>query len=326
MVTSFTPRYVSGNGPTPHVIQQELFVHILITKKMQLQKANRKRSKIRLLLQSPSGGGKTMSALLIAKGIAEGAWSKVAVIDTENHSADLYSDVGGYQVLHLPSPFSPERYIQAIQTCESAGIEVIILDSITHEWEFLLDYHSSLPGNSFTAWSKVTPRHTAFIERILQSPCHIIATVRSKTEYALSEKNGKQVPEKMGMKSIQRDGIDYEFTVVMELDLKHNATASKDRTRLFMDKPPFRPGEETGKQILQWCLNGSPEDSPADDDSINQQISQCTSLSELTAIYNLCTVEQKESLIPAFQQQKKFIVQSSLLTNQLINSSCAILN
>ena len=92
-----------------------------------------------------------MSALLIAKGIAEGAWQKVAIIDTENHSADLYSDIGGYQVLHLASPFTPERYIQTINTCESAGMEVIILDSITHEWEYLLDYHASLPGNSFTA-------------------------------------------------------------------------------------------------------------------------------------------------------------------------------
>ncbi|WP_282597090.1 AAA family ATPase [Rufibacter aurantiacus] len=288
---------------------------------MELRRANRQRSKIRLLLQSPSGGGKTMSALLIARGITEGDWSKVAVIDTENHSADLYSDLGEYQVLHLAPPFTPERYIQAIQTCENSGIEVIIIDSITHEWEHLLDFHGSLPGNSFTAWSKVTPRHTAFIQQMLQSPCHIIATVRSKTEYAMSEKNGKQVPEKMGMKSVQRDGIDYEFTVVLELDLKHNATASKDRTRLFMDKPPFRPSEETGKQILSWCMSGSAEVLSLDDEQIHQQVSQCASLSELTALYHRCSDTQKETLVALFQQQKQFILQSSLLTNQLLNQT-----
>jgi hypothetical protein len=288
---------------------------------MELRKANRRRSKIRLLLQSPSGGGKTMSALLIAKGITEGDWSRVAVIDTENHSADLYSDLGEYQVLSLSQPFTPESYMQAIQTCEQAGMDVIIIDSITHEWEYLLDYHASLPGNSFNSWSKVTPRHTAFIQQMLQSPCHIIATVRSKTEYALSEKNGKQVPEKMGMKSVQRDGIDYEFTVVLELDLKHNATASKDRTRLFMDKPPFRPGEETGRQILQWCTSGTPDQIPVDDDTIREQISLCTGLGELTSLFHRCSVEQKELLLPAFQMQKQFIQQSIHSTNQLLNQT-----
>lgn len=261
-----------------------------------------------------------MSALLIANGIA-GSWSKVAIVDTENRSADLYSDLGAYNVLHLSPPCTPERFIQAIETCESAGMEVIILDSITHEWEYLLDYHASLPGNSFTAWSKVTPRHSAFIERILQSTCHIIATVRSKTEYALSEKNGKQVPEKLGMKSIQRDGIDYEFTVVLELDLKHNASASKDRTRLFMDKPPFRLNEDTGKQILAWCTSGHSETAPLDDEAIQQQVSQCASLPELTAIYYRCNEEQKEALMPVFQQQKQYIMQSTALTNQLLNQT-----
>ncbi|WP_316931922.1 AAA family ATPase [Rufibacter radiotolerans] len=288
---------------------------------MELRKANRQRSKIRLLLQSPSGGGKTMSALLIAKGITEGDWSKVAVIDTENHSADLYSDLGEYNVLNLAAPFTPESYIQAMQACEKEGIEVIILDSITHEWEYLLDFHASLPGNSFTAWSKVTPRHTAFIQHMLQSPCHIIATVRSKTEYAMAEKNGKQVPEKMGMKSVQRDGIDYEFTVVLELDLRHNAVASKDRTRLFMDKPPFRPSEDTGRQILSWCLDGSAEPTPLNDDQVRQEVSQCTNLNELSALFHRCSQPQKDSLVPLFKEQKQFIMKSSQLTDQLLNQT-----
>lgn len=130
---------------------------------MKLQKATRKRAKIKMSLQGPSGTGKTFSSLQIAYGLC-GDWSKIAVVDTENGSANLYSHLGQYNILVLSDTFSPECYNQAINTCEKAGIEVIILDSITHEWEHLLDYHASLPGNSFTNWSKVTPRHNAFVK------------------------------------------------------------------------------------------------------------------------------------------------------------------
>src|SRR5690242_7927040 len=101
---------------------------------MQLQQASRKNAKIKMALQGPSGSGKTYGALLIAFGLYND-WKKIAVIDTENHSSELYAHLGSYQVLHLSSPFSPERYIQAIRTCEKVGMEVIIIDSISHEWE-----------------------------------------------------------------------------------------------------------------------------------------------------------------------------------------------
>ena len=203
-----------------------------------MRKALRKQAKIKLALQGSSGSGKTYSALLLASGMT--TWAKIALIDTENHSADLYAHLGEFNVLQLSKPFSPERYITAIETCEQAGMEVIIIDSITHEWEGsggILDIHGNLPGNSFANWAKMTPRHNAFVQKILESPCHIICTIRTKTDYVLSEKNGKMVPEKVGMKGITRDGMDYEFTIVFDLDLKHNATTSKDRTGLFMHKP-----------------------------------------------------------------------------------------
>ncbi len=183
-------------------------------------------------------------------------WTKIAVIDTENHSADLYAHLGNYQVLALEQPHTPERFIQAIDICEKAGMEVIILDSISHEWDQVLDIHSNMMGNSFTNWSKVTPRHNAFIQRILQSSCHIIATIRSKQDYVLSEKNGKMVPEKVGLKGSVRESTDYELTLVFELDLKHQATATKDRTGLFMDKPQFVISPETGQRIANWCNTG----------------------------------------------------------------------
>lgn len=131
---------------------------------MELRKAERKQAKIKLGLQGPSGSGKTYSALLLAYGLVQD-WAKVAVIDTENHSADLYAHLGDYRVLPLNRPYTPERYIQAIQACEDASMEVIIIDSITHEWDGaggILETHGNMTGNSFTNWNKVTPRHNAF--------------------------------------------------------------------------------------------------------------------------------------------------------------------
>ena len=114
---------------------------------MQLQKASRKKVKIKMGLQGPSGSGKTYSSLLIANGLCND-WSKIAVIDSENHSSELYSNLGAYNVLQITPPFTPEKYIEAIQVCEKAEMEVIIIDSITHEWEYIIEFHASLGGNS----------------------------------------------------------------------------------------------------------------------------------------------------------------------------------
>jgi hypothetical protein len=199
-----------------------------------------------------------MSALLIAYGLTSN-WGKIAVIDTENGSSDLYANLGSYNVLSLPEPFTPEKYIEAISVCEKEGMEVIIIDSISHCWDYLLDYHANLQGNSFQNWSKVTPRQNAFVQKILSSPCHIIATMRTKQDYVLNEKNGKFIPEKVGLKAVQRDNMDYEFTAVLDLNIKHQAVASKDRTNLFMGKPEFVITTETGREILKWCNSTSPK-------------------------------------------------------------------
>lgn len=276
---------------------------------MNLRKSERKQAKIKIGLQGPSGSGKTMSALLLAKGLV-GDYSKVAIIDTENGSADLYSHLGDYSVLPLKPPYTPENYIQAIEVCEKAGMEVIILDSISHGWEYLLDYHSSLPGNSFTNWSKITPRQTAFLNRMLQSPAHIIANMRVKQDYVLNEKNGKHVPEKVGLKAVQRDGVDYEFTIVFDLDQKHFAKASKDRTGQFSDQPEFKIDSSTGEKIVEWCNTGcSIED-------VKIKINKAQSLSELKNLFNNYKswyehlekdfTKRKSELEPKFENQQKF--------------------
>jgi hypothetical protein len=219
-----------------------------------LRKATRTKAKIRLGLSAVSGGGKTYSALQIAYGLA-GDWNKVAVIDTENGSADLYAHLGDYSVLSLKDT-SPESYIKAISECEMAGMDVIIVDSITHEWEFCLQEQDRL-GGTYQAWGKITPRHNAFIKSMLNSPSHIITTVRRKQDYEMTKDgNGKMKVEKAGLKEVTRDGWEYELTVNLEMDMQHNATASKDRTGLFMGNPSFIPSIATGEAIKDWCDSG----------------------------------------------------------------------
>lgn len=227
---------------------------------MQFTKATRKKAKLRLALTSPSGGGKTHGALMIAKGLG----GRIALIDTERGSASLYEHLCDFDVLELEPPFSPERYIEAIKAAEKAGYDVCIVDSTTHEWSGTggcLEINEQVAaakfrGNTWSAWNETTPRHRAFIDAMVQSKMHIIATGRSKTETAQQQgDNGKKTVVKLGLKTEQRDGFEYEFTAV--LDIVHDghwATASKDRTGLF--SAPHVISEDTGKRLLNWLESG----------------------------------------------------------------------
>lgn len=295
---------------------------------MQLQKAERKRAKIKMALQGPSGSGKTYSSLLLAYGLCKN-FEKVAIIDSENGSANLYAHLGKYNVLNIRPPFSPEKYIEAISTCERAGMEVIIIDSISAEWEGsggILDIHSHMTGNSFTAWGKLTPRHNEFVQSILQSPLHVIGTIRSKQDYILSERNGKIVPEKVGLKGITRDGIDYDCTLVFDLDIKHNATTSKDRTGLFMDKPEFKISSDTGKRILDWC-NQPPEVESIPDKEILLLINSCKNVDELVLLYKQYPDLQQTMLNHFSKKRQSLTVANDLkptINSKILNTNGAI--
>ena len=275
---------------------------------MELRKSERKKAKIKMALQAPSGGGKTIGALLIAQGLTNGNFSKIAIIDSENGSADLYAHLGQYNVLSLKPPYTPESYIKAIEVCERAGMEVIIVDSISQSWEELLNYHSSLAGNSFTNWAKVTPRQNAFIDKILQADAHIIATMRTKQDYVLNQKDGKFIPEKVGLKAIQRNDLDYEFTLVFDIDIKHFAVSSKDRTGLFMGKPEFTINSDTGKKILDWCNNGT------NLQDAREKIKATKTVEELKVLYNQYS-NWRELLEYDFKLQKDTINAKELLLN-----------
>ena len=190
-----------------------------------------------------------------------GDWEKICVIDSEVGSSNNYAHLGEFNVLELSAPFSPDRYIEAIKAAESAGMEAIIIDSVSHEWDGkggCLEINDHLAntkykGNTWAAWSETTPRHQKFIEAIVGSKAHIIATSRSKTETTLVD--GK--PKKVGTKDIQRDGFEYEMTLMFNIDRdSHFAMAVKDRTSLFIDRDPFKLSIQTGEEFRKWLETG----------------------------------------------------------------------
>jgi len=225
----------------------------------QFHKAERKRGKLRLAIAGPAGSGKTYSSLLIAFGIG----GRIALIDTERGSGELYDHLGAYDACTLEAPFEPKKYVTAIKAAEVAGYDTIIIDSLTHAWAGtggLLDRHGMIAdksGNSWSAWRMVTPQHNELVDALLQSSCHIIATMRSKMEYTQVEEGGKKSVKKLGMSPIQRDGMEYEFTVFMDIDQNHIASSTKDRTTLF-DGQYFKPSKQTGKVLTEW-LEQTPE-------------------------------------------------------------------
>jgi hypothetical protein len=233
---------------------------------VQIRKARRSATKLRLLLTGPSGAGKTWGALQIAKGMG----GKTVVIDTEEGSSDLYDHLHDFDVIDLRPPFSPERYIEAIKAAEEAGYEVIVIDSVTHCWsgpggclEILEDVaKAQFRGNTWSAFSVITPRWRAFVDAILRSPAHVICCGRSKTETAQVDDHGKKKVAKLGMKLEARDGLEFEFTCVLDLIHDgHYATVSKDRTGLFAGDPkPISPA--TGERLAAWLAGGTPTVTP----------------------------------------------------------------
>jgi hypothetical protein len=266
---------------------------------MEIRKAERKKAKLRLGIAAPSGAGKTYSALKLAFGIG----GKVGLIDTEHGSGDLYAHLGDYDIINIEAPYTVAKYRDAIRAFEAAKYNVIIVDSLSHAWAGeggLLDKQGRMADrgtNSFAAWRTITPEHNELVDTMLRSPAHIIATMRAKLEYILEiNDKGKQTPKKVGMAPVQREGMEYEFTVMLDVDMHHIASASKDRTSLF-DGQFFKITEDTGKTLLAWLESGvEPAAKPmlADAESelggrleaMKQDIEGCSTLLELAARFS----------------------------------------
>lgn len=249
---------------------------------IQMKKVTRTVTKLKIAMVGASGSGKTMSSLLMGYGFVkklhpdytdDQIWDKICVIDTENGSGTLYKGrtvsgitIGVYNYIGLEAPFSPVRYKEAITVAENGGIEFLIIDSLSHAWSGTggsLDKQGKIAektGNSWTAWRDVTPEHNSLVDRILESRMHICVTMRSKTEY-VQEKNdrGKTVVRKIGTSPVMRDGVEYEFTCVFDINDSHVASCSKDRTSLF-DGQYFTIAPNDGTKLANWIMedDGAP--------------------------------------------------------------------
>lgn len=277
------------------------------------KKAERKAAYLRAALCGTSGSGKTYGALLLARGLV-GDEGKIALIDTERSSACLYSDVTNFDVAELNPPYTPKRYIELIKEA-SKSYQALIIDSLTHGWAGqggVLDMHDNATRaqrtqNSYAAWRDVTPEHSALVDTILSAPCHVLCTMRSKTAYEIQEVNGRKSPVKVGLAPVQRDGMEYEFTVVWDVMVNSNiATASKDRTRLWAGRNEVITLAH-GQELRQWLDAGE----RLEESAIAEALTSVSSQEEVTAFWKKLGLSpchpQYKAVVALFQEAKQRI-------------------
>ena len=233
---------------------------------MAFVKAVREKVYLKALLTGASGSGKSQSALELAMGIAKKCGSGIAYIGTEGDRDKLYAQYKSkhgdysfeYDLLQLDDPFTTDKYIAAIDEALDAGYKVIIIDGLSAEWKWLNDTHDKMPGNSFTNWGKLKPKHRQLIDKILVSPAHILCCARGKDEWLMEEKNGKQVPKKVGLGSQTDKDISYEMMLSLQLDQDtHIAHADKDNTGLWDENRYSVICAKDGEALYDWCENGT---------------------------------------------------------------------
>jgi len=223
--------------------------------------AKKVKSYARLAIMGPAGSGKTYTALAIMSHMAE----KIAVIDTEHGSSAKYANIFNFDMAELKE-FDPRNYIDAIKAAQEAGYDGLIIDSLSHAWmgkggalEMVENIGQQMKGGSFAAWSKVTPIQNELMDTILAAPMHVVATLRSKMEYTMDDSNGRKEVVKLGMKPVQRDGVEYEFDVVLDMDFTNTATVTKSRCPALTGRKFVRPGEEIAVVLKEWLDGEDPE-------------------------------------------------------------------
>lgn len=231
--------------------------------RLQIQPAVKSASRLRLALFGPSGSGKTMTALRLAAGLG----TRTGVIDTERGSAAKYSDRWPFDVIDLPTA-AVSDYLEAINAFAAAGHDVLIIDSLSHAWEWLLDFvertgQTKYKGNKWSAWSDATPLQNQLVNAILTYPGHTIVTMRSKTEWIIEDTGkGKSAPKRVGMAPKQRDGLEYEFDLLMELTTDNVARVIKDRLGRYQGQMYDKPDEALGAELRDWLAEGAPPATP----------------------------------------------------------------
>lgn len=232
------------------------------------KRATKAAAKLRLGLVGPAGSGKTMTALRIAAGIG----GRVAVIDTERGSASLYSGERGleFDVMELES-YEAERFLEAINAAVAGGYSVLVIDSLSHAWAGkggILEFvdkagKRNQGGGNFGAWRDATPRHNQLVDAILGAPLHVICTLRSKVEYVVENVGGRNQVRKVGLQPVQRDGLEYEFTVVGDVSQDHDLVITKTRAAFLKDAVIREAGEDLGRQLAAWLAGGASAPGPA---------------------------------------------------------------
>lgn len=242
---------------------------------LRLVVAKRSNAYLKMGIAGPSGSGKTFGSLLFAFGMMkekyptlpdDELWQKIVIIDTENGSGQLYVGsqvdglkIGSYNAITVNAPFAVSKYIRAIDLAVESGMEVAIIDSLTHAWSAeggLLEVQANIAkrtGNSWTAWRDITPLHNKLVNIMLQSSIHIIATVRSKQEYMSEERDGRKSIVKKGMEPEQRKGMEYEFTTFLDVEADHTAFSTKDRTSIY-DQRAFIINPDEGRKAMRWLM------------------------------------------------------------------------
>ena len=232
------------------------------------KRATKSTAKLRLGLVGPSGSGKTMTALRIAAGLG----GRVAVVDTERGSASLYAGERGlaFDVIELDT-YGVERFIEAIRAAVDGGYATLVIDSLSHAWagkggilEFVdTQGKRNQGGGNFSAWRDATPRHNSLVDAILGAPLHIICTLRSKVEYVVEKVDGRNTVRKIGLQPVQRDGLEYEFTVVGDVTQDHDLVVTKTRAAFLKDAVIREAGEDLGRQLAEWLNSGEQRIEPA---------------------------------------------------------------
>ena len=229
---------------------------------MALKKATKEQAKLRLAIYGLSGGGKTYSSLAIAQGLVKVFGGKIALLDTEFRSASKYANIFPFETDDFGEP-SIENYIKFIEMCaQDPDVTVLIIDSLTHAWQYILETVDKLKettcrGDSRKAWSIMTPEYKKLVNAILRAPFHVIGTMRAKTEWSTTNENGNKSVRRDTLAPEQRDGFEYEFDMLMELNANHYGTIIKDRTNKFQDEIIQKPGIEFGRKLAEWLKDGA---------------------------------------------------------------------
>lgn len=232
---------------------------------MGFTKATKKQAKGRMGLIGVSGSGKTWTSLTVAT-ILAGPTGKIAVIDSENGSASKYADTFDFDTMNLES-FTPKSYVNAIHEAEEGGYDVVIIDSLSHAWAgkdgvlALVDNATARSGskNAFTSgWREVTPQHNELVDALVRCKCHLIVTMRSKTDWVIEDTGGKKIPRKIGLAPVQREGMEYELDVVGDMDMENTLVITKSRCPALAGGVFRKPGEDFANKFRDWLKDGEP--------------------------------------------------------------------